>query len=102
MLHDHPHDELDYSKPVLTRWIGDGIGLQAPVSHSTVTAQSQHSHSTVTSQSPHSHSTVTEGGSGITSDCKHQSAPDKHGHLSTGTSHCVEYIPRCVWGGIAL
>ena len=59
MLHDHPHDELDYSKPVLTRWIGDGIGLQAPVSHSTVTAQSQHSHSTVTAQSHHSHRTVT-------------------------------------------
>ena len=41
----------------------------AEISHSTVTAQSQHSHRTGTAQAPHSHRTVTEV----------ESAPDEHG-----------------------
>ena len=96
MLHDHPHDELDYSKPVLTRWIGDGIGLQAPVSHSTVTSD-HHSHRTVTA-----HITVIshrEGGSGITSDCKHQSAPDKHQSAPNKHGHLSRRLPGAAsWG----
>ena len=40
----------------LKGWNGHSIGLQGPVSHSTVTAQSPHSHRTVTAQSQHSHS----------------------------------------------
>ena len=71
----------------LTRWIGQTIGLQVPISysHSTVTAQSQHSHSTATAQPQHSHciaqpqhshstATVTEGEAGMQSDCKCQAA----------------------------
>ena len=47
----------------LKTWIGHNvrhnIGVQAAVSHSTATAQSQHSHSTVPAQPEHSPSTIT-------------------------------------------
>ena len=61
----------------LSAWIGHDVGLQAPVSHSTVTAQSQHSHSAQSQhrvQSQSQHSTI------MTPDCTHYSAQSQHSH----------------------
>ena len=65
---------------------GTTSDCKAPVSHSTVTAQSQHSHSTATAQSRDAnraqHRIV-----------KHQSAPDVHGHPK------LEHIAQRVYSG---